>query len=174
MSADRKDPRGRLVPIRAGVIRFDDRGRIIIDKETRDEIGSFKLPPWLGGGGSGPGGGTDMACPVTACGDAACVPESVCGDVACVPEGACADAACVPEGVCGDAACVPESICADAACVPESICADAACVPEAVCADGKCIDIFCSERNKSCETNMTCSPDDGPGGSTGPGQVETL
>jgi hypothetical protein len=177
MAEDTPKPRKRLVPVKAGVIRFDDRGRIIIDAETQAEVGGFQLPPWEGTPGGG-GGGTNLGCPVTAC-----QPETVCGDAGCVPEGVCGDAGCVPEGVCGDAGCVPEGVCADAACgdigcVPEGICADAGCgdvgcVPEGICADGKCVDIFCSERNKDCETNMSCSPGEGPGGTT-PGQVETL
>jgi hypothetical protein len=159
--------------IKAGAIRFDARGRILIDRAVQAEVGSYTLPSWAGGTSAG----ADLSCPSpdvgcvpeTVCADVGCVPESACADVGCVPEGncadvscvpesACADAGCVPEGACADAGCVPEGACADVACVPEGACADVACVPEGACADGKCIDIFCSERNKGCPTNMECAP----------------
>lgn len=148
--------------IKASAIRFDDRGRILVDREFQESFGDVTLPPWLGGG---TGGGTDLGCaePVVAC-----VPESACADVSCVPEGTCADVGCVPESACADAGCVPEGACADAGCVPEGICADvacgeidAACVPESVCADGKCVDLFCGEKNKECTSNLGCGTDIG-------------
>ena len=157
--------------IKAGAIRFDEYGRILIDPALQDSIGGYNLPPWTGGPGGG--SGVDVACPTpdaacvpeSICADVSCVPESACADVGCVPESACADAGCVPEGACADAGCVPEGICADVNCVPEGACADVGCMPESVCADGKCLDVFCGEKNKSCPTNMECG--------IPPGDIET-
>lgn len=154
------------VRVKAGAICFDSLGHILIDPKVQAEAGSFQLPGWVGGTETT---GTVVACPDTACGNAACEPESVCADVNCEPEGACADVLCEPESACADVMCEPESVCADAACgnimcEPESVCADANCEPES-----KCTDIFCREKNKGCDFNTGCTsgPDE-------PAEVEPL
>ncbi len=160
MAEQDQSRRRRTKGVRAGAIRFDKYGRIIVDSAVQAEVSSFKLPPWLGGPGrGGGGGGMVVACPDT---DLACVPESACADAACVPEGACADAACVPEGACADAACVPEGVCADVLCEPEAACPDTACGDK----DSLCADIFCREnetcQNDGCEINLECGGGEEP------------
>ncbi len=181
-----KSGRPRAAGIAAARIRFDKFGRVIVSAELAGaaNLATFDLPPWVvssdtAGPTGGGGGGTDLSCPVVACGDpvVGCDAEVIgCVDVL---------VGCDAEVIgCVDVlvGCDAEVIgCVDVliGCEAEVIgCADVliGCEAEVIaCVDSLCIDIFCGD-DEGCGSDEACGSDntcDIGCGSTPPPETET-